>query len=157
MKLKDKSIEGIPAETMARALQHFRRQEQVRQAVTAELQALRPSFGVSDPEKVAAHMELFTKSITDRFEFELDDAGTIMLFQNGTRLENPQAYPLTLGQLVRQEAERQYALFSPDGPTPKGAPVRFKDSKDYIDRYYAAKSHEERAHLVQSWQAQNAQ
>jgi hypothetical protein len=144
---------------MARALNHFQRQQKVREAITAELQALRPSFGVSSPEKVQAHMELFTNSLAATYEFEATDNGEIILYRDGARVENQQGYRLSLAQVVRQEAQAQYELFAKDSPVGNvpGQTLRFRDSQDYIDRFYGAKSHEERTRLVKAWQDQSAQ
>ncbi len=155
MKLRDSSIEKISPEILSLAEKHFERQQRVRKAITDELSALSPAVGTSDPAKVAAHLELFVDEMTRQYEFELNEAtGAITLFRDGSRVENPQGYALELSEVVRQEASSRYELFSKETPAPQGAPIRFRDNGDYVNRFFAAKSHEERSALVESWRKQ---
>lgn len=157
MKLRDKSIEGIPAETMARALQHYQHQEQIRASIRAELEALRPHFGTSNPQKAKAHADLFLETLSNRYEFEISEKGDVVLFQDGSRAENAQGWPTPLAQVVRQEAQAQFELFASDAPASTGTPIKFRDSADYMSKFYGAKSHQERALIVEAWRAQQLQ
>jgi hypothetical protein len=157
MRLRDESVQGIKPEILALAEKHVERKMAVEAAIRGELQRLQPSYETSDPAKRAAQEDAFVNSLAARLEFAVDEAGMVTLFENGSRLEDRQGYPVQLRQIVRESAEAMYTLVTTEKPGAKTPLPRLKNQQDYLNRYFGARSVEERSALVEAWRAQQQQ
>ncbi len=158
IKLKDASIEGVRPEVLALVEKHVERKMDVEAAIRTELQALRPNFQTSDAEKARRHEDAFVESLAARYEFSVDEStGKVTMYQDGSRVTNGQGYAVGLPEIVREAAQSMYTLFSKESGAPSSAPgTKFKDQQDYLNRYFGAKSTEERSRLVEAWRQQTA-
>lgn len=154
IKLKDESVANIAPQIIEQVEKHVQRKLSVEATIRAELQRLQPSYETFDPKKRAAQEDAFVNSLAARFEFAVDEAGTVTLYENGSRLEDQQGWPVQLRQIVRETAEAMYTLFSPEKPGAKPSLTHFKNQQDYLDRFFGARSVEERSRLVEAWRKQ---
>jgi|GEM_PF-2827819 len=151
--LRDKTIANIDPAILALAEKHFERKQALRQQIKHEFLALRPELPVSDPKKAAAWVNSFVDRITKDTEFEVQTDGTVTLFRDGQPLEDGHGYRVELADFVKGQAADSFNLFT--GPATPGAPIRFKDDQDYIDRFEKATTYAEKQSLVEAWAAQN--
>lgn len=164
MKLRDKSVADIKPEILQTALAHFQRIEAVRGQLHQAFDGLAPRLP-GDPGKAQALRRLFLDRMEAGHEFELTEEGSINIYKDGRRLENEHGYAVPLDAFVRDVAAQTFDLDTSTangtgtatGKATTGTASGKKMTEDeYLSKFDAAKTKEERQSIVEAWKEQNS-
>lgn len=134
----------------------------VAEKIQEQFEALRPVLPQNPTAAATARKEFIDKFAS--YDYEVTADGKIIVMKDGKRVETEHGHAVDLSQLVRQETERRFdlAVQDPKGnagntaaTAATGGALKFKSEAEYQDKFFSAKTPEERKTIATAWEAQN--
>lgn len=115
-----------------------------------------------NPTAAATIRQEFVQRFTG-YDYELTENGQVVVMKDGKRVEDAHGHAVSLESLVTQEASKRFDFMKQDDKgnagnteTAPGGKMTFKDIGEYEDKFYSAKTADERAAVQNAWEAQNS-
>lgn len=141
----------------------YKREQQwssVEKQIRAEFMALNPIL----PKDSGKAERIVSKFLEDfkSFDYQADEENGFIPMRDGKRVEDGHGYAVKLSDLVKGRAEAMFEFLEqpPAGNagnqngTGKTVSIKFKDEREYLEKYAAATTSEQKTQFYDAWTAQ---